>query len=730
MPGSEELLFIGSFLNLVDKNVLLKQKIMRRDKLRFLRNIGIAAHIDAGKTTLTERILYFTGKTHHLGETHNGDSKMDTTKQEIEKGITISSAATHTQWQYQSDLYLMNIIDTPGHVDFMIEVERSLRVLDGMVALFDAVAGVEPQTETVWRQAARYKVPTIAMVNKMDRMGADFFEVINQMQSRLGAEAVAIQIPIGSEEHFEGVIDLLELKAIYWDTDGKILERSDIPEALKDEVKKYRNHLLESLANLDDKILELYIENPASIQVEQLKAALRTAVLNRHIFPVLPGAAYKNKGVQTLLNAICDYLPSPLDRGVVEGFELDSDLSTSRKPVVEAPFSALAFKIALNEQNRQLCFFRVYSGTLKIGDTILNPRTGKKERIGRLYQMHANKREEIQEVYAGDIAATMGIKAIKTGDTLCALDAPVVLEQLLIPAPVISMSIEAKSSDQLAKLDMALAKLQLEDPSFKVKVDPRTEQSLMYGMGELHLEIIVDKLKEDFGIEINVGPPSVAYLETFTQTTRHRHRLKKQRGGKGLYAEIEVMIGPADAEYLSSDAFVKEGKRLQFINSIVGGKIPKELIPAVASGFTKELENGTLAGYPIESLKVELLDGDTHSNDSPPIAFEICAIETFRAVARKLKPQLLEPIVAVTVNTPKEYLGNVLGGLNRRRGIITSQESLEQQISLEAEVPLVEMFGYINHLRTVSSGRANYSMQFKHYSTLPSQMAEVVMTNG
>lgn len=703
---------------------------MRQNKLQFLRNIGIAAHIDAGKTTLTERILYFTGKSHRLGETHHGNSQMDTMKQEIEKGITISSAATQTNWQHDEQVYTMNIIDTPGHVDFMIEVERSLRVLDGMVALFDAVAGVESQTETVWQQAERYQVPVIAMVNKMDRVGADFFEVQRQIKARLGANAVAIQVPIGTEDRFEGVVDLVEMKAMYWNAEGEVLEKQKIPTDVLLEAEKYREVLLESLAVLDENLLSQYLEDAASISSGQLKAVLRQATLDRQIVPVLMGAAYKNKGVQTLLDAICAYLPSPVDRGVMQGLDIETQTTLNRLPEVQEPFTALAFKIALDEQKRQLCFFRVYAGTLKIGDAVLNPRTGKKERIGRLYQMHANKRQEIKQVTAGDIAATTGLKSIRTGDTLCALDAPLVLESLYVPPPVISMAIEAKRTEQLDKLGLALFKLQVEDPSFKAQTDLATGQTIMRGMGELHLEIIIDKLKEDFGIEVNVGSPKVAYQEVFTRTVRQKHRLKRQTGGSGMYAEIEVQMGPADSSFLESDAFIKKGQRLQFVNKIVGGSIPKEFIPAIETGFNKMLETGVLAAYPIQSLKVELLDGDTHTKDSNPKAFETCAMECFRLAAPKMEAQLLEPMMAVDIQTPDSYLGNVLSGLNRRRGLIISQDIKPHHAVLSAEVPLAEMFGYINHLRTISAGRANYSMKFKGYAALPTRMAEMVMAVG
>ena len=703
---------------------------MKRDRLRFLRNIGIAAHIDAGKTTLTERILYFTGRSHRLGETHTGNSQMDTMKQEIEKGITISSAATHTEWTVNDEQFALNIIDTPGHVDFMIEVERSLRVLDGMVALFDAVAGVESQTETVWQQAARYEVPVIAMVNKMDRVGADFFEVVRQIKTRLGANALAIQIPIGSEDAFEGIVDLIAMKAVYWNEEGTILKKNEIPESLMAEAMQYREMLLESIAVFDEALLEKYLSDASNITADEIHTVLRSAVLDRKVVPVVMGAAYKNKGVQTLLDAVCEYLPSPIDRGSVEGFELDSETTIIRNPEIESPFAALAFKIALDEQNRQLCFFRVYSGTLQVGDSILNPRTGKKERVGRLYQMHANKRQEIQSVVAGDIAATTGIKMVRTGDTLCARDEPIVLESLFVPKPVISMAVEAKRADQLEKLSIALNKLQLEDPSFKVKTDEATGQTIMFGMGGLHLEIILSKLKDDFKIDVNAGAPRVTYQEVFTKSVHRSYRLKKQDGGgSGLFAEIEVVVSSADEEYLASEAFQKDGKRLQFVNKVIEGKISKEYIPSVEKGFEKMLDSGVLAGYPIRSLKVELLGGLMHDVDSSMLAFERCAMETFRAIAMQLEPQLMEPMMSVEVNTPNEYLGNVLGGLNRRRGIILSQDLKELHTRLEAEVPLAEMFGYVNHLRTVSAGRATYSMKFNRYAILPKQLETEVLAN-
>ncbi len=703
---------------------------MKRKNLQRLRNIGIAAHIDAGKTTLTERLLYFTGRSHRMGETHFGNSQMDTSKQEIEKGITISSAATHITWTQGEQTFAINIIDTPGHVDFMIEVERSLRVLDGMVLLFDAVAGVEPQTETVWQQSARYAVPVIAMVNKLDRVGADYLNVIRQMQTRLGANPLAIQLPIGNENKFRGVVDLIEMKATYWDEDGALLADREIPADLLAEAKLHRKALLEATVLYDEGLFHQYLKNPDNIDLTSLKAVLRMAVLKRKIIPVLPGAAYKNKGIQTLLDAICDFLPSPIDRGQTEGVDLRSKEVIHRTPESDAPFVALAFKIILDNQNRQWCFFRVYGGTLRAGERVLNPRTGKMERIARLYQIHADTRQEVPVASAGDIVATIGLRTIRTGDTLCAKDAPILLENLVIPKPVISMAVEAKRSDQLDKLATALAKLQLEDPSFHVQTDQDTGQTTMLGMGELHLEIIVDKLKTDHGVAVNVGTPKVAYREVFLQTVQHRHLLKKQRGGRGLFAEIEVNIGPADPSFLESEAFTQRGQRLQFVNKVTGGNIPKDMIPAVETGFRKMLNQGVLAGHPIEHLKVELLDGDTHVKDSNAMAFERCAVETFRAAALRMSPRLMEPLMLVDVYTPDEYLGNVMSGLNRRRGIILSQTAQGRQAHITAEVPLAEMFGYINHLRTVSAGRASYTMSFKRYALLPDRLVEGVIAGG
>ena len=700
---------------------------MKRKRRELLRNIGIAAHIDAGKTTLTERILYYTGRSHRIGETHAGNSQMDTMKQEVERGITISAAATHAEWLSGGDRYRLNIIDTPGHVDFQMEVERSLRVLDGMVALFDAVAGVEPQSETVWQQAARYRIPVIAMVNKMDRAGADFEGCIRQMRDQLGANALAIQWPVFAEDAFVGVIDLISGKYISWNDTGEMNISGEIPENSLHASQPHRQDLLESIAVLNESLLDRYLTEPDKVTANEWRLALRRAVLQRQVVPVLMGAAYKNKGVQPLLDAVCHYLPSPDDRGVVEGRSVHEGTVLTRDPDEGAPFAGLVFKIALDEQNRQLSFFRVYSGTVHTGDTVLNPRTGKKERIGRLYQIHANKRREIQSAEAGDIAGTVGLKSVRTGDTLCSRAAPVVLEQLVVPPAVIQMVVEADSAEQLDKLSMALAKLQLEDPSFRVEVDQTTGQTIMHGQGELHLEVMTTKLRDDFGIAVRVGKPRVAYQEVFTRTARHRHRLRKQTGGKGLAAEIEVSAGPADPEFLESEAFLREGQRLQLVNKVVGGSIPKEFIPAIAKGFERLLDQGPLAGYPVQSLKVELLDGVTHRVDSSALAFEQCAAEAFRFLADSMKPRFLEPVMAVEVRTPVEYLGGILGGLSRRRATILAQHNEEGRVSLEAKVPLAEMLGYIDHLRTVSAGRASYSMTLAGYEPVPHSVRDVLL---
>ncbi len=698
---------------------------MKVRKLQFIRNIGIAAHIDAGKTTLTERILFFTGKSHRIGETHLGNSQMDTMKQEIEKGITISSAATQASWEYLGKPITMNIIDTPGHVDFTIEVERCLRVLDGAVALFDAVDGVESQTETVWQQAQRYEVPAIGFVNKMDKPGADFSNVVRHIRERLGANAVGLQLPIFTDNEFVGVVDLLTNEALYWSEEG-VVEVREIPANLLDTVAEARNEMMEMLAEFDDQLLAAYFDHPEQVTQQLLSTVIRRLVLSRKIVPVLMGAAYKNKGIQPLLDAVAAYLPSPADRKEVTGTNPDTDATETRKADPEGPVSALVFKIALDEQNRKLCFFRVYSGTLKAGDTILNTRTGKTERIGRLYQMHANKRTEISEVMAGEIAATVGLKTFRTGDTLSDVTHPVELENLFIPKPVISMAIEPKRNDQLAKLGELLGRLRMEDPSFTVKVDHETGQTILLGMGELHLEVMRSRIENDFGIEITTGAPQVAYQEAFTETVRHRERLKKQGGGPGLFAEIEVILGPADAEFLENIPEDDTTEKLQFVNQIVGGSIPKEFIPSVEAGFRKMMQQGPIAGYPVSNLKVVLVDGSTHSNDSKPLAFELCAMDALRAATGQLKPELLEPVMRVEVSTPEEYVGAVIGGLNRRRAVIQLQEKVASRVQVVATVPLAEMFGYVNQLRGVSAGMASYSMKMEGYAPAPASVKAAV----
>ena len=701
---------------------------MRHERMSYLRNIGIAAHIDAGKTTLTERILYLSGKTHKIGETHNGNSQMDTNRLEIAKGITISSAATQTYWEQEGERFTINIIDTPGHVDFMIEVERALRVLDGMVVLFDAVAGVESQSETVWQQAARYKVPAIAMVNKMDRAGADYVKVIEEIRKVLGANAIAIQMAIGSEEDFQGIIDIISKKAFHWKENGEMVE-GEIPKSMLLELEKYRSELLDQLALFNEDFMEQYLSNPESICESDIRSQLRTAVLNRNLLPVVLGAAYKNKGVQLLMNSICDYLPSPKDRGRVEVKEVNSERSQYRQASKEELLSALVFKVAMDEQQRQLNFFRVYSGQVKIGDQVQNARTGKKERVARLYQMHANKKIEIQSLQAGEIGATTSLKSFRTGDTICNLENAVTLESLFVPKPVLQMAVEPKRNTDRDKLSLAFAKLQLEDPSFKVQSNEENGELIMKGMGELQFEILLDKLKSDFGIEVNLGKPQVAYQERFLKSIDYKHRLKKQTGGSGLFAEIAIKAGPADSEFLKSKVYA-DGMRLQFVNSMKGGGIPKEYIPAIKKGFLESLNSGCLANFPVESLKIELIDGNGKEKDSNAFAFESCAKACFKVMSNTMEPVLLEPMMEVEVTTPQDYLGNVLAGIHRRRGMIISQESLFSGSQIKAEAPLAEMFGYINHLRTVSSGKAIYAMRFKRYEVLPMILAEEILNRS
>ena len=698
--------------------------------LKLTRNIGIAAHIDAGKTTTTERVLYYTGLSHKIGEVHDGAATMDWMEQEQERGITITSAATKTEWKWEDDMYTVNIIDTPGHVDFTVEVERSLRVLDGTVALFCAVSGVEPQSETVWRQADRYKVPRIGFVNKMDRTGADFMNVVNDVREKLGANAIPLQIPIGAEENFKGVIDLLTNQAIVWNEEdrGMTFEVIETPADLVETAKEWRDKLMEAIAEYDDNLMEKYFDDPDSITIEEMRAAIRKATIDMKICPMLCGSAFKNKGVQAMLDAVCAFLPSPLDVEAIEGVNPNTDELAYRKPSNDEPFAALAFKIATDPFVGRLAFFRVYSGTLDAGSYVLNTRSGKKERISRIYQMHSNKQNAIERAEAGDIAAGVGFKDLRTGDTLCDLKNPIVLESMTFPDPVIGVAVEPKTQKDLDKLGMALAKLSEEDPTFRVKYDEDTNQTVISGMGELHLEIIVDRLKREFKVECNQGQPQVNYKEALTNTVEHRERLKKQSGGSGLFADMEFTLGPADQEFLDSEDF-KDGKeKLQFDWGITGGSIDKNYQKPIKDGFKAMMDNGILAGYNIDSMKVRVFDGSMHAVDSKPIAFELCAKEGFKAAAAKCKPVLMEPIMKLEIVTPDEYVGNVIGDLNRRRGLPKGQETRTGgAIAIQADVPLAEMFGYVTSLRTITSGRANSSMEFSHYAPAPKNIAEDVI---
>ena len=698
--------------------------------LRYTRNIGIAAHIDAGKTTTTERILYYTGLTHKIGEVHDGGATMDWMEQEQERGITITSAATKTAWKWDDKDFSLNIIDTPGHVDFTVEVERSLRVLDGTVALFCAVGGVEPQSETVWRQADRYKVPRIGFVNKMDRSGADFFEVCKQVREKLGANPVPIVYPIGAEHTFTGVVDLLDNQAIVWKEESMGMEYDviEIPADIAEDVAKYRANLIEQIAEYDDNLLEKFFEDPDSITRQEMRDAIRAAVIDMKIIPMMCGSAFKNKGVQLLLDAVCAFLPSPLDIDAVEGIHPDTDETIYRKPNVDEPFAALAFKIATDPYVGRLCFFRVYSGALEAGSYVQNTRSGKKERISRIYQMHSNKQNPIDRVEAGDIAAGVGFKNIRTGDTLCDGKNPIILEDMTFPDPVISIAVEPKSQKDFDKLGMGLAKLAEEDPTFKVRTDEHSSQTIISGMGELHLEIIVDRLRREFDVECNQGQPQVNYKEALTKVVDHRERLKKQSGGSGLFADMSFELGPADEEFLESEDFKNGKEKLQFDWSITGGSIDKNYQKPIKDGFLSMMENGILAGYTIDAMKVRVYDGGMHAVDSKPIAFELCAKEGFRAAAGKAGSVLQEPIMKVEIITPEEYTGNVIGDLNRRRGLPKGQEPRTGgAVSITAEVPLSEMFGYVTQLRTITSGRANSSMEFSHYANVPKALAEKII---
>lgn len=697
--------------------------------LKYTRNIGIAAHIDAGKTTTTERILFYTGISHKIGEVHDGAATMDWMEQEQERGITITSAATKSAWTWKNDEYVLNIIDTPGHVDFTVEVNRSLRVLDGLCFLFCAVSGVEPQSETNWRLADNYKVPRIGFVNKMDRSGADFFNVVNDVQTKLGSVAIPLQVPIGAEERFKGVVDLITNQAIVWNEhdQGSTFEVIPIPEDLVDTVHEWRSKLLEAVAEYDDTLMEKFFDDPNSISADEMRIAIRQAVCDLKFVPMMCGSAFKNKGVQALLDAVCAFMPSPLDIEAVKGTDPDTDEEIYRKPSVNEPFAALAFKIATDPFVGRLAFMRVYSGALDAGSYVMNTRSNNKERISRLYQMHANKQNPIERVEAGDIAAAVGFKDIRTGDTLCDLTKQIVLESMVFPEPVIAIAIEPKTQKDLDKLGMSLAKLAEEDPTFRVRYDEDTNQTVISGMGELHLEIIVDRLRREFKVECNQGAPQVNYKETLTKTVSHRERLKKQTGGSGLFADMEFELGPADESFLESDDFKSGKTRLQFQWDIVGGSIDKNYIKPISDGFKAMMDNGVLAGYSLDSMKVRVYDGSMHAVDSKPIAFELCAKEGFRAAASKAGPVLMEPIMKLEVVTPEDYVGPVIGDLNRRRGMPKGQEPRPGAVSISAEVPLSEMFGYVTQLRTITSGRATSSMEFAHYNEAPSGIAKEII---
>ncbi len=695
----------------------------KNDDLTLTRNIGIMAHIDAGKTTTSERILFYTGLTHKIGEVHDGAATMDWMEQEQERGITITSAATTTFWNYNGKKYKINLIDTPGHVDFTVEVERSLRVLDGAVAAFCAVGGVEPQSETVWRQADKYNVPRIGYVNKMDRSGANFFEVVRQVREVLGATPLPIQIPIGAEETFKGVVDLVTMKAIFWhdETMGAEYSVEDIPANLQEEAEEWRDKMLETLAEHDDALMEKYFDDPSTITVDEVKAAIRKATLSMAINPMICGSSFKNKGVQTLLDAVCAYLPSPEDNPAVEGTAVDDpDQIITRKPLPEEPMCALAFKIATDPYVGRLCFFRVYSGEIEAGSYCLNSRSGKKERISRLFQMHSNKQNPKEKIGCGDIGAGVGFKDIRTGDTLCSEDAPIVLESMEFPDPVIGIAVEPKTQKDLDKLGVGLQKLAEEDPTFRVETNEETGQTVISGMGELHLDIIIDRLKREFKVECNQGRPQVTYKEAITQPVELREVFKKQTGGRGKFADIIVRVEPADEEFEGS---------LQFIDEVKGGNVPKEYIPSVQKGFQTAMKNGVLAGYPVERLKVTLLDGSFHPVDSDQLSFELCAIQAFKKASEKAGPVLMEPIMKIEVVTPEESMGDVIGDLNKRRGQVEGMETSRSGARIvKALAPLAEMFGYVTALRTITSGRATSTMSFSHYSEVSSSIAKNVLT--
>ncbi|MBQ9190100.1 MAG: elongation factor G [Bacteroidaceae bacterium] len=695
---------------------------MAKQDLHLTRNIGIMAHIDAGKTTTSERILFYTGLTHKIGEVHDGAATMDWMAQEQERGITITSAATTTFWNWSGNKYKINLIDTPGHVDFTAEVERSLRVLDGAVAAYCAVGGVEPQSETVWRQADKYNVPRIGYVNKMDRSGANFFEVVRQMKDVLGANPVPIVIPIGAEESFKGVVDLIKMKAILWhdETMGAEYSVEDIPANLVDEAQEWRDKMLETVAEYDEKLMEKFFDDPSSITEEEILAGLRAATVSMEITPMLCGSSFKNKGVQTLLDYVCAFLPSPLDTPNVVGTNPDTGEEEDRKPSEDDKTSALAFKIATDPYVGRLTFIRVYSGKVEAGSYIYNTRSGKKERVSRLFQMHSNHQNPVEVISAGDIGAGVGFKDIRTGDTLCDEDAPIVLESMDFPDPVIGIAVEPKTQKDLDKLSNGLAKLAEEDPTFTVRTDEQSGQTVISGMGELHLDIIIDRLKREFKVECNQGKPQVNYKEAITKTVNLREVYKKQSGGRGKFADIIVNVGPVDDDF--------EGTGLQFINSVTGGNIPKEFIPSVQKGFESAMKNGVLGGFPMDSLKVELLDGSFHPVDSDQLSFEIAAIQAYKNACAQAKPVLMEPIMKLEVVTPEESMGDVIGDLNKRRGQVEGMDTSRSGARIvKAMVPLGEMFGYVTALRTITSGRATSSMTYDHHAPVSSSIAKAVL---
>ena len=698
---------------------------MANRDLNLTRNIGIMAHIDAGKTTTSERILFYTGKTHKIGEVHDGAATMDWMAQEQERGITITSAATTCNWTWNNKQFKINLIDTPGHVDFTAEVERSLRVLDGAVATYSAADGVQPQSETVWRQADKYNVPRIGYVNKMDRSGADFFETVQQMRDILGANPVVIQVPIGAEENFQGLVDLIKMKAILWhdETMGAEYDIEEIPADLQAECDEWRNKLLEAAAEYDEALMEKYFDDPESITEEEIIAAIRKGTIAKECTPMLLGSSYKNKGVQPLLDAVCAFLPAPVDIEVIKGTNPNTEEEEDRKPSEDEPTAALAFKIATDPYMGRLVFFRVYSGKVTAGSYVFNPRSGKKERISRLFQMNSNKEIPMESIDAGDIGAGVGFKDIRTGDTLCEEDKPIVLESMTFPDTVISIAVEPKSQADVAKLDNGLAKLAEEDPTFTVRTDEQSGQTIISGMGELHLDIIIDRLKREFKVECNQGKPQVNYKEAITKTVNLREVYKKQSGGRGKFADIIVNVGPVDDDY-----DLKNNPGLQFVNEVKGGNIPKEFIPSIQKGFESAMKNGILGGYPMDSLKVTVLDGSFHPVDSDQLSFEIAALNAYKNACSQAKPVLMEPIMKLEVVTPEENMGDVIGDLNKRRGQVEGMDEARSGARvIKAQVPLSEMFGYVTALRTITSGRATSSMEYDHHAPLSSALAKAVL---